>query len=178
MTGDEASQNRRQSSENGHVLSSHWRILSRHRSALQFRRAMTSKRPKVEPIRNPTLFEMGKLEQAGNLVNSLKVERPYGVTGLLLGTSSFTADGWQGSFYQPGMQTRDFQSYYATQFKTVEIDSTYYGTPSASTITNWYQHTPGTRGRDRRNKRTGNASIRPRDRKFTTGVLYERFTSE
>jgi hypothetical protein len=44
------------------------------------------------------LFEMGKLEHAGQLVNSLKIERPYSEPGLLLGTSSFTADGWQGSF--------------------------------------------------------------------------------
>jgi hypothetical protein len=77
----------------------------------------------VEPIRNPTLFEMDKLEQAGQLVNSLAVKRPYSESGLLLGTSSFTADGWQGSFYPPGMQTRNFLSYYATQFKAAEIDS-------------------------------------------------------
>jgi hypothetical protein len=36
-----------------------------------------SKRAKVESIRNPTLFEMDKHEQAGQLVNPLKVERPY-----------------------------------------------------------------------------------------------------
>jgi uncharacterized protein YecE (DUF72 family) len=103
---------------------------------------MPGKRPRVEPIRNPTLFEMGKLEHPTKLVNSLGVERPYSEPGLLLGTSSFTADGWQGSFYPPGMQTRSFLSYYATQFKTVEIDSTYYGTPSASTVMNWYERTP------------------------------------
>jgi uncharacterized protein YecE (DUF72 family) len=48
----------------------------------------------------------------------------------------------KGSFYPPGMQTRNFLSYYATQFKTVEIDSTYYGTPGASTVMNWYERTP------------------------------------
>ena len=103
---------------------------------------MTPRRPKIEPIRNPTLFEMEKLERAPQLETSLKVERPYSEPGLLLGTSSFTADGWQGSFYPPGMQTGNFLSYYATQFKTVEIDSTYYGTPSAATVTNWYERTP------------------------------------
>lgn len=103
---------------------------------------MPPKLPKVEPIRNPTLFEIAKLEEAGQLMNSLRVERPYSEPGLLLGTSSFTADGWQGSFYPPGMQTRNFLSYYATQFKTVEIDGTYYGTPRASTVTNWYERTP------------------------------------
>ena len=102
---------------------------------------MPGKRPKVEPIRNPTLFEMGKFEQSGPLVNSLKIERSHSEPGLLLGTSSLTADGWQGSLYPPGMQTRNFLSYYATQFKTVEIDSTYYGTPSASTVMNWYERT-------------------------------------
>ena len=52
---------------------------------------MPPKRPKVGPIRNPTLFEMEKLERAGTLANSLTVERPYSEPGLLLGTSAFTA---------------------------------------------------------------------------------------
>ncbi len=103
---------------------------------------MPPKRPKVESIRNPTLFEMDKLEQASLLVNSLNVERPYSEPGLLLGTSAFTANGWPGAFYPPGMKPRDFLSYYARQFQTVEIDSTYYATPSASTVINWYERTP------------------------------------
>jgi len=102
---------------------------------------VTPRRPKVEPTQNPTLFEMGRPERAPQFETSLNVQRPYSEPGLLLGTSSFTADGWQGSFYPPGMQTRNFLSYYATQFKTVEIDSTYYGTPSAATVMNWYERT-------------------------------------
>jgi hypothetical protein len=90
------------------------------------------KHPKVEPIRNPTLFEMGKLDQAGRLVNSLEAERPFYEFGLLLGTSAFTANGWPGAFYPPGMKPRDFLSYYARLFQTVEIDSTYYATPSSN----------------------------------------------
>jgi Protein of unknown function DUF72 len=100
------------------------------------------KRPKVEPIRDPTLFEMEKLKQAGQLADSVNVERPYSESGLLLGTSAFTAKGWPGAFYPPGMKQNDFLSYYARQFKTVEIDSTYYGTSSTSTVTSWYQRTP------------------------------------
>jgi hypothetical protein len=57
------------------------------------------KRPKVEPIREPTLFEMEKLEQAGKLANSLNVERPFSLPSILLGTSAFTAAGWEGFFY-------------------------------------------------------------------------------
>ena len=103
---------------------------------------MAPKRPKVEPIRNPNLFEMEKLERAGNLANSLKVERPYTEPGIYLGTSAFTAAGWEGSFYPRGMQPRDFLTYYATQFATVEVDSTFYRIPSASTVTGWYKKTP------------------------------------
>jgi uncharacterized protein YecE (DUF72 family) len=61
---------------------------------------------------------------------------------MLLGTSSFTAAGWQGSFYPIGMRSKDFLSYYASQFQTVEIDSTFYGTPTASTVTSWNEKTP------------------------------------
>ena len=57
-----------------------------------------AKRPKVEPIRQPTLFQMEKLDQAVE-PGELKIERPYSLPGILLGTSAFTADGWQGSFY-------------------------------------------------------------------------------
>jgi uncharacterized protein YecE (DUF72 family) len=99
-------------------------------------------RPKVEPIRNPTLFEMEKLEETGKPANSLNGERPFSLPGILLGTSAFTANGWQGSFYPPGMKSRDFLSYYATQFATVEVDSTFYGCPSARTVNNWAARTP------------------------------------
>ncbi len=103
---------------------------------------MNQQRPKVEPIRQPTLFQMEKLEEAAELAGELKIERPYSLPGILLGTSAFTANGWEGSFYPPGMKSRDFLSYYATQFATVEVDSTFYGCPSASTVNNWSARTP------------------------------------
>jgi uncharacterized protein YecE (DUF72 family) len=85
---------------------------------------------------------MEKLEETEKLASSPTVERPYSLPGILLGTSAFTANGWEGSFYPRGMQSRDFLSYYATQFATVEVDSTFYGCPSASTVNNWAARTP------------------------------------
>jgi uncharacterized protein YecE (DUF72 family) len=73
------------------------------------------KRP-VTPIKDPTLFEMGELEEAGTLANSLKIERPYSEPGLFLGTSAFTAAGWPGSFYPVGMKAPEYLKYYATSF--------------------------------------------------------------
>jgi hypothetical protein len=52
------------------------------------------------------------------------------MTNILIGTSDFTAEGWVGSFYPAGMQPRDFLSYYATKFNTVELDNTFYRTPA------------------------------------------------
>jgi uncharacterized protein YecE (DUF72 family) len=59
-----------------------------------------------------------------------------------LGTSAFTAAGWEGSFYPAGMKPSDYLSYYATKFDTVEVDSTFYRTPAVSTVKGWYAKTP------------------------------------
>jgi uncharacterized protein YecE (DUF72 family) len=64
------------------------------------------------------------------------------MTDILLGTSAFTAEGWVGSFYPAGMQPRHFLSYYATQFRTVELDNTFYRTPAISTVEGWNLKTP------------------------------------
>jgi len=60
------------------------------------------------------------------------VESSVRIPGLHIGTSASTAAGWSGSFYPSNLKARDFLSYYATKFNTVEIDSTYYATPAAS----------------------------------------------
>jgi hypothetical protein len=40
------------------------------------------------------------------------------------------------------MKPVDYLSYYASKFDTVEVDSTFYGTPSASTVKAWNAKTP------------------------------------
>jgi uncharacterized protein YecE (DUF72 family) len=61
---------------------------------------------------------------------------------ILLGTSSFTATGWQGSFYLKGLRPADHLSYYAQHFDTVEIDSTFDATPNVSLVRSWNAKTP------------------------------------
>jgi uncharacterized protein YecE (DUF72 family) len=61
---------------------------------------------------------------------------------ILLGTSSFTASGWEGVFYPKGMRSADYLSFYAEHFHTVEVDSTFYGCPSVRTVNNWGARTP------------------------------------
>ena len=67
---------------------------------------------------------MEKPDQAAELTNQPKIERPYSLPGILLGTSAFIANGWQGSFYPAGMKPADYLKFYSSKFQTVEIDST------------------------------------------------------
>jgi uncharacterized protein YecE (DUF72 family) len=46
-----------------------------------------------------------------------------------VGTSAFSAAGWPGTFYPPGLKSADYLSYYAQHFDAVEVDSKFYGTP-------------------------------------------------
>jgi hypothetical protein len=71
-------------------------------------------------------------EQQNVVPNEIQIERPYSNPQIFLGTSSFTATGWEGSFYPKGMKSKDYLGHYAKTFGTVEIDSTFYGTPSAA----------------------------------------------
>ena len=61
---------------------------------------------------------------------------------ILIGTSAFTAEGWEGSFYPRGMKPADYLSFYATKFGTVELDNTFYRTPALSTVQGWNAKTP------------------------------------
>ena len=53
------------------------------------------------------------------------------------GTFSFTASGWNGSFYPRGTKPSDYLAFYAERFQTVEIDSTFCACPAARTVENW-----------------------------------------
>src|SRR5713226_2212888 len=59
-----------------------------------------------------------------------------------VGTSAFTAEGWEGTFYPKGLAAREQLTYYATQFDTVELDNTFYRTPALSTVQGWNAKTP------------------------------------
>jgi uncharacterized protein YecE (DUF72 family) len=64
------------------------------------------------------------------------------MSSLYIGTSAFTAAGWEGTFYPPGTKPADYLRYYAQHFNSVEVDSTFYRIPSLSTVKGWYEKTP------------------------------------
>jgi hypothetical protein len=81
----------------------------------------------AQPIRDV------KVRDSAGLRYTLRVSDPP----ILLGTSSFTDSGWNGSFYPRGMKPSDYFAFYAERFHTVEVDSTFYACPTARTLENW-----------------------------------------
>lgn len=61
---------------------------------------------------------------------------------LHLGTIGWSYNFWRGTFYPNKTAFKDYLAYYATQFNTVEVDSTFYRIPTQQTVTNWKQQTP------------------------------------
>jgi uncharacterized protein YecE (DUF72 family) len=61
---------------------------------------------------------------------------------LYLGTSSWSSKDWEGVFYPPGTPGDRYLAHYATRFRTVEVDATFYRTPSASTVDRWREALP------------------------------------
>jgi uncharacterized protein YecE (DUF72 family) len=61
---------------------------------------------------------------------------------LHLGTIGWSYNFWKGVFYPKKTASKDYLAYYASQFNTVEVDSTFYRIPTQPTVTNWKQQTP------------------------------------
>jgi len=62
---------------------------------------------------------------------------------LYLGTSGFGYDEWRhGVFYPEGLPASRMLSYYATLFRSVEINYTFRKFPSQKVLTSWLQQTP------------------------------------
>jgi len=60
-----------------------------------------------------------------------------------LGTSGFSYDDWVGSFYPVGMPKREWLAYYAREFNTCEVNSTFYALPKLSSIKAMVEKTGG-----------------------------------
>lgn len=61
---------------------------------------------------------------------------------LRIGASSWSAPSWEGPFYPKGTLPADCLSFYASHFDTVEIDATFYRTPSERMVDAWRERTP------------------------------------
>ena len=62
--------------------------------------------------------------------------------GLYLGTSGWSYADWEGTLYPEGLPAASRLAEYARHYSTVEIDSTFYGTPRGTTVERWRNVAP------------------------------------
>lgn len=60
----------------------------------------------------------------------------------ICGTAGWSYKDWVGPFYPQGTQADRYLEYYAQRYAGVEIDSTYYRTPSPAMVEGWDAATP------------------------------------
>ncbi len=61
---------------------------------------------------------------------------------IALGTSSWTFDAWRGVFYPDTVRKTEWLAYYARQFDTVEVNTSFYALPEPSTLIKWVESVP------------------------------------
>jgi uncharacterized protein YecE (DUF72 family) len=58
------------------------------------------------------------------------------------GTSGFSYPKWKGTFYPKDLPVQQMLRFYGARFRTVEINSTFYGMPKASVLERWADAVP------------------------------------
>ena len=61
---------------------------------------------------------------------------------ILVGTSGYNYPEWKGSFYPAGLAASKMLPYYASKFRTVEINYTFYRMPTSKIVTGWAAQVP------------------------------------
>jgi uncharacterized protein YecE (DUF72 family) len=55
----------------------------------------------------------------------------------MVGVSGFSYSGWKGYFYPENLKSEEFLSYYSQRLNSVEINSSFYASPSPATVKSW-----------------------------------------
>jgi uncharacterized protein YecE (DUF72 family) len=61
---------------------------------------------------------------------------------ILIGTSGWSYKSWKGPFFPCEVRTQDQLAYYATQFRTTELNGVFYRTPTVEAVRGWRDQTP------------------------------------
>src|SRR3989442_12867791 len=60
---------------------------------------------------------------------------------MFVGTSGFSYPSWKGKFYPTDLKSEDFLAFYSKQLNSVEINSSFYASPSLAMIKSWSSKT-------------------------------------
>ncbi len=61
---------------------------------------------------------------------------------VFVGTSGYSYPEWKGTFYPAKMSPKQMLGYYGTQFRTVEINNTFYRPPTVQLLDTWAAQVP------------------------------------
>lgn len=61
---------------------------------------------------------------------------------LWIGTSGWTYPHWRGLFYPPALKSSEYLRHYSRQFRTTELNYSFYHAPRPETYRKWAQQTP------------------------------------
>lgn len=61
---------------------------------------------------------------------------------VVVGTSGYAYKEWKGSFYPADLKAEEMLRFYGTQFRTVEINNTFYRMPSEKLLLGWSRQVP------------------------------------
>ena len=64
------------------------------------------------------------------------------VQDFYLGCAIWAYKGWLGDFFPPGSVASHFLKLYAQRLTTVEVNATFYSTPTPETVGRWAEQTP------------------------------------
>jgi uncharacterized protein YecE (DUF72 family) len=64
------------------------------------------------------------------------------LAGVHVGTSGWSYPSWKPGFYPAGTDAKQFLSFYAQRFSTVELNTTGYRLPAEEQFTRWAEQTP------------------------------------
>jgi len=75
---------------------------------------------------------------------ALQMARPVKLAHarIYIGAQGFSPKDWLGTFYPPGLADSQFLPFYARVLDTVELNTTFYAVPAASTIRAWAMRVP------------------------------------
>lgn len=65
------------------------------------------------------------------------------MSDILIGTSGYDHPELKGTFYPGDLPRKDFLSYYATRFNSLELNSTFYSMPTVERMESFYQRSGG-----------------------------------
>lgn len=93
---------------------------------------------------------------------------------LHIGTQGWNYSAWAGAFFPDETRPADYLPVYARAFNTVEVDSTFYAVPPATTVRGWYSRTPADFIFALKFPQSVTHEARLRDNDGTTELFFER----